>query len=70
MTKNELLLAITHFGRKPVSFEPVTVEEDQDQDELSKAVQDPIYHDNHWDLHEKVDGEALAKFWDEASEDL
>ncbi len=64
---NKLLDTITHFGRKPIAFEPIT---DDDTDELGRAVNEPIYHDNHWDLHEDVDGEALAKFWDDASKEL
>lgn len=67
MTKNELLDTITHFGHRPVAFEPAA--ELTDDDELTRAVNDPIYHDNHWDLHEDVDGEALARFWDEASKE-
>lgn len=68
MTKNQLLETITHFGRKPIAFEPVPVEDGND--ELTQAVNDPIYHDNHWDLHEDVDGEALAEFWDNAAKEL
>lgn len=68
MTKHELLDTITHFGRKTVSFEPLEIE--NDDDELTKAINDPIYHDNHWDLHETVDTEALAEFWDAAAKDL
>lgn len=68
MTKHDIFNTIFHLGRKPVVFEPVT--EFDEGDELARALNDPIYHDNHWDLHEEVDGEALAKFWDEASKDL
>jgi hypothetical protein len=68
MTKNQLLETIANFGRKPVAFEPIPVEDDND--ELTRAINDPIYHDNQWDLHESVDGEALEKFWDDASKDL
>jgi len=67
MTKNQLLDAIINLGHKPVAFEPIPVE--SDDDELTRAINDPIYHDNHWDLHEDVDGEALEKFWDEAARD-
>lgn len=67
MTKNQIIQTLTHFGRRPVAFEPVT--ETEDGDELTRAINDPIYHDNNWDLHEDVDGEALAKFWDEAAKD-
>jgi hypothetical protein len=67
MTKQELLDTITHFGRKQVAFEPI--QQETDDDELTRAINDPIYHDNHWDLHEEVDGEALEKFWDEAASD-
>jgi|GEM_PF-2290214 len=68
MTKNELLETIAHLGQKPVAFEPIA--EANDGDELAAAVNDPIYHDNNWDLHEDFDGEALAQFWDDASKDL
>ena len=68
MTKNDLLNTITHLGHKPVAFEPAAV--DDDDDELTKAINDPIYHDNQWDLHEDVDTEALAQFWESAANDL
>lgn len=68
MTKNQLIETIANLGHKPVAFEPIPVEDDND--ELTRAINDPIYHDNQWDLHESVDGEALAKFWDDASKDL
>ena len=68
MTKNELLETIANFGHKPVAFEPVA--ELNDGDELTQAINEPIYHDNNWDLHEDVDGEKLAEFWDEATKDL
>jgi hypothetical protein len=68
MTKNQFLDTIINFGRKPVAFEPIPAEDDND--ELTRAINDPIYHDNQWDLHESVDGEALEKFWDEASKEL
>lgn len=67
MTKNELLETITNFGHKPVAFEPVA---ETDDDELTRAINDPIYHDNNWDLHEDVDGEALAQFWEDAAKEL
>jgi hypothetical protein len=68
MTKNQLLDTIINLGRKPVEFEPIPV--DSDDDELTRAINDPIYHDNQWDLHENVDGEALEKFWDDATKEL
>lgn len=68
MTKNELIETIANFGHKPVAFEPVA--ELNDGDELTQAINDPIYHDNNWDLHEDVDGEALAEFWAAAAADL
>ena len=68
MTKQNLLDAITHFGRKQVAFEPI--QQENDDDELTSAINEPIYHDNHWDLHDDVDAEALEKFWDEASKDV
>jgi hypothetical protein len=68
MTKNELLTTIANLGRKPVAFEPIPAE--HDEDELTRAINDPIYHDNDWDLHETVDGQALEKFWDDATKEL
>jgi hypothetical protein len=68
MTKNELLETITHFGHRPVAFEPIT--DEAGDDELTQAINEPIYHDNNWDLHEAVDGEALASFWDSATKEL
>jgi hypothetical protein len=68
MTKNDLLNTITHFGRKPMAFEPAT--EEDDNDELTKAINEPIYHDNHWDLHDDVDAQALQAFWDDAVKDV
>ena len=68
MTKQELLDTISHLGRKQVAFEPV--QHENDDDELTRAINDPIYHDNQWDLHEDVDGEKLAEFWDEATKEL
>jgi hypothetical protein len=68
MTKNQLIETITNLGRKPVVFEPV--QNENDDDELTQAINDPIYHDNQWDLHEDIDGEALERFWDDASKDI
>lgn len=68
MTKHQLLNTITHFGRRSIAFEPIPVEDDGD--ELTQAVNDPIYHDNHWDLRESIDGEALEKFWSDATKEL
>jgi hypothetical protein len=68
MTKQELLETIVHLGQKPVAFEPIP--DENDDDELTRAINDPIYHDNQWDLHETVDGEALEKFWDTATKEL
>ncbi len=68
MTKNQIIETIANLGRKPVAFEPIPVE--NDNDELTRAINDPIYHDNQWDLHEAVDGEALEKFWDDATKEL
>ena len=66
MTKNDFFDTLLHFGRRPVAFEPAT----DDDDELTQAIQnDPTFHDNHWDLHEKVDVAALEAFWDEAAKD-
>lgn len=61
------ILENLHLLPKPVAFEPI---EDKDDDELTKAVNEPIYHDNNWDLHEIVDGTQLEKFWDDATKEL
>ncbi len=61
------ILEKLHLLPKPVAFEPI---DDNDDDELAKAVNEPIYHDNNWDLHEAVDGERLEKFWADATKEL
>ena len=67
-TMNNLLKNLTIFGRKPIAFEPIPIE--NDDDELARAVNDPIYHDNHWSLRDDVDSEALGQFWDDTAKDL
>jgi len=62
------ILENLHLLPKPVAFEPVS--DDDLDDELTKAINEPIYHDNNWDLHEAVDGEQLEKFWDDATKEL
>ena len=68
MTRKNIFTTITHFGHQKVTFEPVSnVDGD---DELAKAVNAPIYHDNHWDLRDDVNAKELEKFWDDATQDL
>jgi hypothetical protein len=67
MTKNQILETIVNFGRKPVAFEQVPLE--NETDELTQAVNDPIYHDNNWELRDDIDEQALEKFWDEAAKE-
>jgi hypothetical protein len=63
------ILQNLHLLPKPVVFEPIP-NDDDDNDELTKAINEPIYHDNNWDLHEAVNGEELEKFWDDATKEL
>ena len=62
------ILENLHLLPKPVAIEPIA--DDNLDDDLTKAINEPIYHDNNWDLHEAVDGEQLEKFWDDATKEL
>lgn len=55
------------FPHKEMQFEPVQ----EDNDELSEIIKnDPLTHDNEWDLHEMLDGEKLEAFWNDALREL
>lgn len=65
MTNNLLQDLVPH---KQMKFAPV---EDDDNDELSEFIKnDPLAHDNQWDLHEQIDGEQLEAFWSDALHEL
>lgn len=52
---------------KEMKFAPV----EEDDDELSEFIKnDPLTHDNQWDLQEVLDGEKLDAFWTDALNEL
>ncbi len=52
---------------KEMKFAPI----EEDDDELSDFIKnDPLAHDNVWDLHEMLDGERLEAFWSDALREL
>lgn len=52
---------------KQMQFQPV----EEDDDELSQSIKnDPITHDNTWDLNDSIDASQLDAFWDEALQEL
>ncbi|HET9412409.1 MAG TPA: hypothetical protein VFO38_06280 [Candidatus Saccharimonadales bacterium] len=64
MAQNALQQFFTH---KEMKFAPVQ----EDDDELSQFIKnDPVTHDNEWDLHESLDGEQLDAFWSDALNEL
>lgn len=64
MPQNVLEQLVPH---KQMKFAPV----EDDDDELSEFIKnDPLAHDNVWDLHEALDGEKLEAFWTDAVKDL
>ncbi len=66
-TKQNLLDELVHGLRRPVAFEPVTVEDDG---ELIKAIEsDGQHHDNQWQLTEDTDAAKLDKFWTDVLSD-
>jgi len=55
------------FPHKQMKFAPIQ----EDDDELSEFIKnDPVAHDNVWDLHEVLDGEKLEAFWSDAIREL
>lgn len=65
MPRNVIQQLVPH---KQMQFAPV---EDDDNDELSEFIKnDPLAHDNEWDLHENIDGEQLESFWSDALQEL
>jgi hypothetical protein len=64
MPQNVLQQLIPH---KEMKFAPV----EEDDDELSEFIKnDPLTHDNQWDLNETLDGETLEAFWSDVLKDL
>lgn len=54
--------------QKQMQFEPIPVDDD---DDLSKAINDdPITHDDQWDLTDSIDAEKLDAFWDDALREI
>lgn len=52
---------------KEMKFAPV----EEDDDELSEFIKnDPLAHDNEWDLNEALDGDKLDAFWTDALREL
>lgn len=65
MPKDLLQQLVPH--QKQMQFEPV----EEDDDELSEFIRDdPLAHDNVWDLHENLDSEQLSQFWTDAVQEL
>ncbi|HKX73334.1 MAG TPA: hypothetical protein VJM32_04940 [Candidatus Saccharimonadales bacterium] len=55
------------FPHKEMKFAPI----EEDNDELSEFIKnDPLTHDNEWDLNEVLDGEKLEAFWSDALSEL
>jgi hypothetical protein len=64
MPQNLLEQLIPH---KEMKFAPI----EEDDDELSEFIKnDPLAHDNEWDLHESLDGSKLEAFWTDALNEL
>ncbi len=52
---------------KEMQFAPVQ----EDDDELSEFIKnDPLAHDNKWDLQEAIDPDQLEAFWNDALKEL
>jgi hypothetical protein len=55
------------FRTHEMALSPVTA----DDDELSQAiVDDPVTHDDVWELSERPDTEELTQFWSEVEADV
>jgi hypothetical protein len=55
------------FPHKEMKFAPV----EEDDDELSEFIKnDPLAHDNQWDLQESIDPAQLEAFWADAVKEL
>lgn len=64
MPKNLIPNLLPH---KEMKFAPV----EDDDDELSEFIKnDPLAHDNMWDLQEPLDPQALESFWADAVREL
>lgn len=54
------------FSQK-VAFEPISREED----ELIRDINnDPVTHDNVWQLKESIDADELDRFWDQTLSEM
>ncbi len=55
------------FSTHPMELSPVPI----DDDELSRAiVEDPVAHDDVWELSERPDSDELTQFWSEVEADV
>lgn len=64
MPQNLLQQLVPH---KEMKFAPI----EEDDDELSEFIKnDPLAHDNQWDLNESLDGTKLEAFWADALSEL
>ncbi len=56
-----------HSSTKPVAFGPVA----DDGDELTVAItDDPVQHDNNWQLEERPNEVQLEQYWTEVENDI
>lgn len=56
------------FSTSRMQLSPVPVDDD---DELTQAiVQDPVDHDDVWELSERPDTDELTQFWSEVETDV
>lgn len=71
--KQTFHLSLPHLQlRRPqlVQFTPVTDDND-DNDELTRAIADePLQHDDEWELDERPDTTQLEAYWDEVEDDI
>lgn len=68
--KQKFHLLLPHYEplhTQPVQFSPVT----DDEDELTTAIaDDPVQHDDNWELEEHPNEAQLEKFWNEVEDDI
>lgn len=68
--KYHLSLNLSHLhAPSPMQFAPVTVHEPDDE-LMSAIANDPVEHDNTWELSEHPDTQALEQFWSQVSDDV
>ncbi|HEX6258108.1 MAG TPA: hypothetical protein VFZ48_01355 [Candidatus Saccharimonadales bacterium] len=59
-------MQLPFFNRIQLQTQPI-----DDGDELAQAItDDPVLHDNNWELTETPDADALVAFWDEVATDI